>query len=505
MLASSWTSPLFPYAYGYDASWYVIAGRLILDGRVPYVDFFDLKGPAFFFYEALGQLLIRGRGGVYLLQCISVSLTALFLHKTARLFVGRKASGLAFVLFYFVYVSPLWGGNTVEELFMPFNAAAVYFALRAVTQKERDVRAPAFVFGVGAAAFMLSKATVAMTLFAALILVLVVFIRERRYRDILLSIGFFLFGMAALWLPVLFYFAFRHALKEFFYAVFVFAFKRSTDYYEAFSFDWEKQLFICPVSLLCAVILRPKYIFTGEEKEEERLKALRMLLFIFAPVSYALLHLGTPYTYYFISLMPLFFLTLVYIFSFYEELLKHRTFSSARHLRAVLISTALVTVVLCFYFVPTRDKLRENIGIIRDKVDIEEVEGYHESLSLVPEWERPDIFNLETGMIFYDVTDTLPANRYPVNCPYFMHLDGRIAAYILDVLTNEKPKWIMSEEIGDFDYDEVRDIVLENYEMINYNGYEELWRRIDDFRSREEAENAGYEEIDEYEEVYEDE
>ena len=39
---SSWTSPLYPYAYGYDASWYSLMGRAITQGKVPYKDSFLL-------------------------------------------------------------------------------------------------------------------------------------------------------------------------------------------------------------------------------------------------------------------------------------------------------------------------------------------------------------------------------------------------------------------------------------------------------------------------------
>ncbi len=45
-----------------------MVGRGIVEGRTPYVDFYDLKGPYLFFINALGQLLHRGRLGIFLIE-----------------------------------------------------------------------------------------------------------------------------------------------------------------------------------------------------------------------------------------------------------------------------------------------------------------------------------------------------------------------------------------------------------------------------------------------------
>ena len=138
LIASSWSSPLFKDSYGYDSSWYSTVGRAILSGYVPYRDLFDLKGPAFFFYEAFGQLFIRGRYGVFLIQCISGGAAAVLLFKVARLHLSRSLSWVVLLLFYFPYVYLLWGGNTTEELFMPLNFAAFWMGLKFLEKCKRS-------------------------------------------------------------------------------------------------------------------------------------------------------------------------------------------------------------------------------------------------------------------------------------------------------------------------------------------------------------------------------
>ena len=67
---SLWTSPLYDHWYGCDASFFTLVGRGMLNGMVPYRDFYDLKGPYFFFIQALGQFICRGHIGIYILQVI---------------------------------------------------------------------------------------------------------------------------------------------------------------------------------------------------------------------------------------------------------------------------------------------------------------------------------------------------------------------------------------------------------------------------------------------------
>ena len=57
LIFSLWTSPFYRHWYGCDCSFFTMVGRGITEGMVPYRDFFDLKGPYFFFIEALGQLI----------------------------------------------------------------------------------------------------------------------------------------------------------------------------------------------------------------------------------------------------------------------------------------------------------------------------------------------------------------------------------------------------------------------------------------------------------------
>lgn len=470
---SSWTSPLYPYAYGYDASWYSLMGRAITMGKVPYRDYFDLKGPSLFFYEALGQLFFKGRNGVFLIQCISIILTVILVWKTGRLIFNRLGAAVLLLLYYYGAYALIWGGNTVEELFMPCSMAAVYLTLDFILNEDDpalDQEYSALIFGIGFGIFLFSKITVAAVICASLITVFIIMVKKKKWETLKTCAVNFIVGVLFIAVPLFIYFIVNGALKDFIYCAFLFAFKRSTDYYEAFSLGWEKNLIICYASFLYGLFMRHR-----DERESNR----RMYILITSVMQYILLHLGTPYLYYFLCQMPLFVMLFTYFmkdckeaFTAFRE--EHRLSSSR-----IAVYTISVVIVLIQLFPLTTDKFFENLMIYEEDNGKQQYLDCKEIAALVPEWERAGIYNLESGMIYYEINQELPSNRYPVNLPYFLHLDPSIKTDVMNKLRYDTPKWIISERLWDFDDEDVKKYVFSHYEIIAENDGEELYRILD--------------------------
>ena len=73
LFASPYTTPLNRY-YGYDSAFFLLIGKGIRHGMLPYLDLYDQKGPMIFYINALGYLLTDSRLGVFLLQVVFVCL-----------------------------------------------------------------------------------------------------------------------------------------------------------------------------------------------------------------------------------------------------------------------------------------------------------------------------------------------------------------------------------------------------------------------------------------------
>ena len=127
---SLWISPLYKHWYGCDASFFTLVGRGMLEGKVPYRDFYDLKGPYFFFIQALGQLIHRGKEGLFVLEVIALFASLVLIFKTGRLYISYKKTFVVIGLFLWAYISMLWGGNCLEEFMLPLNLLVLYLTLK---------------------------------------------------------------------------------------------------------------------------------------------------------------------------------------------------------------------------------------------------------------------------------------------------------------------------------------------------------------------------------------
>ena len=311
LLSASWVSPLFKDSYGYDSSWYSMMGRAITQGMVPYRDYFDLKGPVFFFIEAIGQLFRHGRVGIFIIECIAASISCIFIWKTCRLYVKPWQALIVMLLTGFVAVSPFWGGNTCEEYMLPFNYACIYLTLKYLKdERYEEYFLPSLIFGISFSVMVLSKVPTCAPMAAAAVTVLIVLIMKKQTRHLPGIIGYFMLGFLMIFIPVCVYFLLHGAFKDFIYAAFIFAYKRGTDYYETFSWDWESKLIICYCSFIASLIIPTRK--SGEHY-------LRIFGIAISLVTWAFLHLGTPYDYYFLLTMPCFIYMVMSLFAHWNN------------------------------------------------------------------------------------------------------------------------------------------------------------------------------------------
>ncbi len=482
LLSASWVSPIFHDAYGYDSSWYSMMGRAITQGMVPYRDYFDLKGPVFFFIEAIGQVFCHGRFGIFIIECMAASFSCVFIWKTCLLYIKRWQAALIFIFTTFIAISPFWGGNTCEEYMMPFNFACIFLALRYLKYGYYDeYMTPALVFGVSFGIMLLSKVTTCAPMAACAITVLIVLLMKKQYRMLPGIIAYFMLGVAIIFIPVCVYFALNGAFSDFIYAAFVFAFKRGTDYYEKFSYEWEIKIIICYVSFLATLLVPVKRV-------DPEQKYLKIFGFVLSFITWAALHLGTPYDYYFLLTIPSLIFMMLIIFIYWseppivaegEEPSKKTVFTRKRiRLQRRILWLIMLFVIFDHYYVDSKNKIKENIEISKRTED-SYVEECKQVLTYIPKNEWNDIYDLESGMIFYEVNQLLPANRYPVNLPYFMHLNPQIKTNVMYYLDIIRPHYILSEQMDAFDDEDVKNYVFGHYVLYEDVGAEEIYVRAD--------------------------
>ena len=222
LLVFSWsTSPLY-LSYGNDSVFFQTIGLGVLQGKVPYVDLFDHKGPVPFFMNALGYLVGSvssdpsfGRTGLFILQLISMGVTLLLLQSLASLFTdNRRKSFLATGLALIPMMDFIIEGNQVEEWLLPYVAGALLIVAGFV--RDGSSKMPlwkALLLGVCFAVCFYTRPNDGVMWVGGLCFGLVLLcIRGRNWRTLFSCTGAALGGFAAVSAPIFLYFGRRGAI-----------------------------------------------------------------------------------------------------------------------------------------------------------------------------------------------------------------------------------------------------------------------------------------------------
>lgn len=132
LLVCSRNSYAFLYQEWGDPIIYMNVGRAIRGGAVLYRDIFDHKGPLLpLVFAALSMIspFPFSMSGLYLFQCVTLSLTLRYLYRTARLFLNPAPSvGVCFGFLFFLLNGLTYGqgGGSAEELLLPAFMGALY-------------------------------------------------------------------------------------------------------------------------------------------------------------------------------------------------------------------------------------------------------------------------------------------------------------------------------------------------------------------------------------------
>lgn len=456
---SIWESPLFKDWYGCDASFFSMAGRgIVQKGWVPYVDFFDLKGPYFFFIEALSQLIHTDRLGVFILEIPFFYVSMVLIYEICRLFVSVKKTIAVMVITIFLFIATLWGGNTLEEFMLPFSLLVIYMTLKSGRSEDDSNiwfnRLPFYVpliTGISFGIILFSKVTVGAPIAGVVITVCIVNLLNKDVKAVLKYLLFCIVGVVISVAPVIIYFACNGALERMLYCVFEFAFMRSTDPTEVFQRDWELRSLGCYFTFFTA-ILHPKRIK----------RPLFVLLISSSAVTYLLMHLGGVFIYYFTTALPVLVLGLVVFLDMYDPLI---LFKNVRQFICLFILAAL----LYNYAEISIDSIQTLIHRNEDVWYENDCQSARDLAKLIPTWEKDQVFSFSIDMTWFEANQMLPCNPYQINLQYFISLDPEIESDLTDFLNYTPPKWLV---IGDYFQDEIPtlfEIIDGKYECICSN------------------------------------
>ncbi|WP_165023670.1 hypothetical protein [Dysgonomonas sp. ZJ279] len=289
------SSPL-TFKYFGDSSIFMAMGKMFLEGKVPYVDFFDHKGPSFILLEAFGQILAPGRLGIFFLEVLNLFFVLVFISKIAGLLLDKKRKILLCLIFLIFSSRIISRGNTTEE----FSLIPLFISLFLVCKyyfKTKEISVmDGFLLGICFSFLFWMRMNNAGAIVAICVFIFISTIIDRDYVSLKKLILFFCLGQLPLSLLYIVYFSYHGALYDLMYANFIFNFR----YVNSF-LSFEGEAFWVNVVVLIVLVIGS--ILHYRKEKDYKIFIFTTLLFFF---SFITINIGYAFTHYFILICPAF-------------------------------------------------------------------------------------------------------------------------------------------------------------------------------------------------------
>lgn len=452
VIFSSVSSP-FTIDYSADSSIFMAMGKMFLNGKIPYVDFFDHKGPSLVLLQAVGQLFGAYRPGIFILETVNLFITLLLIYKIGKLVLdSRLAISICFFVLFFL--SRFFNkGNTTEELSLVPLFLVLFYTCKMFFEKIEVSPKTAFVIGLCFSFLFWLRVNNAGAIVACCIFLFLWTIFNKDYKSLKNLLLYFALGQIPFTLCYLAYFGYHGGVYEMIYATFLFNFLYVESLFN-FSSAYTWVNYFIGFGLLAGSILY--YI----KRKDWTVFVFSFILFCLTLIT---TNVGPAYNHYFILAVPAVVLAFVLTFCFFE----YKYFQSA-----VLILTALLAINTLY-----KGYLHLKAVSPKEESDYEtSYNNFSYLLSKIPDNEKDKVYYYEV------VTSVYPLMGIDANYKYFVFqewhgtIDPDIYNQISLMMKNEKPLWVITQPRG-----ESADTYLSTYknkglaDMIknNYHLYEE--------------------------------
>jgi len=211
------SSFLYPLNDWVDANCFFTVGKSMMNGIVLYRDLLEQKGPFLYFLHGLAWLISGDTFiGVYFLEVLAATFFLYFSYRIITLFVQSDFSILAIpVCAVLIYTSASFcDGDSVEELFLPFLAYALWIGFDAICSKRDITKLEYFIVGLTSGLIFWSKCTVVGLYIGWYLYFAVQYLYSRKWKNLFQSILLIICGVAVATIPFVIYFGVHGAIAD---------------------------------------------------------------------------------------------------------------------------------------------------------------------------------------------------------------------------------------------------------------------------------------------------
>jgi len=429
-----------------DSGVFLYIGKGILQGEVPYLDFWDHKGPVIYYLNALGLSLVdHSYWGVWIIEIVSLFLSSLLSYFMMKSLFGNKlaltGTAMWIVTLGYIFTEQFGAGNHVEEYAILFYIVQIYLFLK--TKQNRPDWKFLIIGAVAGLSILLrpNLSSILASIFIILIGSMIKIRAQNRWNTLanlaILTIGTFL--------PLLFftlYFWQKQAFAYFLSDVFLYNFyylSGGASHLNAFT-----NSFRLLGGILFAGIFAWGMILFTTKVQREAIEANRsaLLISIALPLEaiFSLIS-GHGFLHYYLSWLPL--LGLAFCI-FIQVLLSSLKTYGGRAENALLIAVFMIQAASFMFnirvYLPTISKLiRSDTLFIVDERRSPEWDGMKKLYDIVPKGGNVIFWGNEVQYNF--IMDLISPSKFTYIYPFLNteYANGDMQQEFLEALQNNKP------------------------------------------------------------------
>ena len=296
---------------GWDSCVFKQMGLCILQGKTPYIDIFDHKGPILYFINALGLWISSDKWGVFLINVLNLTIVLFLWTKIAQHYTTGKAPFLVTSLTLALYLSAMDEGNLTEDWSLLPISYSLFIASRYISQDKHPSLFNSFCIGISAGIIFFIRANNSALLIASCILIFFLMTKERKLKILIYTMISTFSGFALISVCVFLFFYAQYGtigVKEMVYGTFLFNMKYTSwnSYYDFFISSLYNHYFFFLSIVLC--------IFSYQDNKKDGRRNVLTLFFVLSFV-FCYLTMGRhAFRHYLIVVIPLFAMCSAYAF-----------------------------------------------------------------------------------------------------------------------------------------------------------------------------------------------
>ena len=458
MFFCTFSSPLYKFNGWCDINAYYTMGKGLFNGKVLYRDLFDHKGPLLYLIYGICYLISNTTHfGLYIMESIFMGITLYYAYKIANIFLNKKYAFIAMLILpiFLLNFRIVSLGGSAEQFVLAFLMVSLYCFLKICTESLFEKKFY-FLLGICSASIILIKFNIIFFVFGLLIYLPILLFKQKKFKEILKVIFWFILGFLIILIPFMLYFIFTRSFGDFWsvyikfnslYANLQFNKKGLRTF--IFTVDNIKNSFI--VTFLISIFGILSFTFSKNNKVPKYSILTSYLLTLF--FTYAS---GRSSCYFYLAFMPFVFIGIINIVKFFDN-------------KRIENNQILILTIFAFILTISSNSNYHSSRIYKPEKPIQITVA-----EVLKKYDNPTLLEYK----IMDLGFYLPANIIPEKYFYIPNISYDVYPKVYD----EQDKYLKSGKIDfvitcqDIDKDvlphEENKILMDNYKLYkNYNDY----------------------------------